>query len=71
MIKENELKSAKLKKDWDKEKLRLANSNKLKEELEHNKLSLEIAQREGNLALAGELMYFKIPTLEKKLALVA
>ncbi len=52
---------------WKAEKEKLAGSQKLKEALDHARSELEIAQREGNLARAGELMYSTIPDLEKKL----
>lgn len=52
---------------WQAEKAKLAGSQKIKEELDHARSELEIAQREGNLTKAGELMYGKIPNLEKLL----
>ncbi|MBY0500879.1 MAG: ATP-dependent chaperone ClpB [Alphaproteobacteria bacterium] len=52
---------------WTAEKEKLAGSQKLKESLDHARNELEVAQREGNLARAGELMYSVIPDLEKKL----
>jgi len=52
---------------WRAEKEKLAGSQKLKENLDKARNDLEIAQREGNLARAGELMYSVIPDLEKKL----
>jgi len=52
---------------WKAEKEKLAGSQKLKENLDQARGELEIAQREGNLAKAGELMYSVIPELEKKL----
>ena len=52
---------------WKAEKEKLAGSQKLKEALDQARNELEIAQREGNLARAGELMYSVIPDLEKKL----
>lgn len=52
---------------WKTEKEKLAGSQKLKENLEQARNELEIAQREGNLTKAGELMYSVIPELEKKL----
>ncbi len=53
---------------WEAEKSKLSNIQKLKEELDSSRSELEIAQREGNLARAGELTYGIIPELEKKLA---
>lgn len=52
---------------WKAEKQKLAGSQKLKESLDQARSELEIAQREGNLTKAGELMYSTIPELEKKL----
>lgn len=52
---------------WTAEKEKLAGSHKLKESLDQARGELEIAQREGNLTRAGELMYSVIPDLEKKL----
>lgn len=53
---------------WQGEKQRLAGSQKLKEELDQARSHLEIAQRQGDLARAGELAYGVIPDLEKKIA---
>jgi ATP-dependent Clp protease ATP-binding subunit ClpB len=52
---------------WQKEKDRIEGDQKIKERLEAARLELEKAQREGNLARAGELTYGEIPTLEEKL----
>ncbi|MHA1599332.1 MAG: AAA family ATPase, partial [Alphaproteobacteria bacterium] len=52
---------------WQAEKETLAGSHKLKEELDHARGELEIAQREGKLERAGELAYGVIPDLEDKL----
>lgn len=52
---------------WQAEKSKLADAQKLKEQLEEAKLELERAQREGNLARAGELSYGVIPELEKQI----
>ena len=53
---------------WQAEKEKLAGSQKLKEQLEHARFDLETAQRQGDLAKAGELAYGVIPDLERKLA---
>jgi len=53
---------------WQGEKERLAGGQKLKEELDHARSQLEIAQRGGDLARAGELAYGVIPDLEKRIA---
>ncbi|QQR36955.1 ATP-dependent chaperone ClpB [Devosia oryziradicis] len=52
---------------WLAEKERLQGSQKLKEELDAARSQLEIAQRQGDLAKAGELAYGVIPELEKKI----
>ncbi len=53
---------------WRAEKDKLGGARKLKEELDAARTELELAQRKGNLARAGELAYGVIPDLEKKLA---
>ena len=62
-----EQKSAALTAQWQGEKEKLAGAQKLKEALDHARLELERAQREGDLARAGELAYSAIPDLEKKI----
>jgi ATP-dependent Clp protease ATP-binding subunit ClpB len=52
---------------WMGEKERLAGGQKLKEELDGARSQLEIAQRQGDLAKAGELAYGVIPDLEKRI----
>ncbi|MCF6326970.1 MAG: ATP-dependent chaperone ClpB [Devosiaceae bacterium] len=52
---------------WQREKQKLAGANELKEELDHARTQLEVAQREGDLAKAGELAYGVIPDLEQKI----
>ncbi len=52
---------------WQAEKDRLASINRLKEELDNARSELESAQRQGNLARAGEIAYGIIPELEQKL----
>jgi ATP-dependent Clp protease ATP-binding subunit ClpB len=52
---------------WLAEKERLQGSQKLKEGLDAARSQLEIAQRQGDLAKAGELAYGVIPELEKKI----
>ena len=64
---ELEEKSAELTEIWQAEKESLAGSQKVKEELEAARGDLERAQRDGDLARAGELAYGIIPDLEKKL----
>jgi len=52
---------------WMAEKERLQGSQKLKEELDAARSQLEIAQRTGDLARAGELAYGVIPDLDKRI----
>ena len=52
---------------WELEKNKLHEGQKLKEQLDRARSDLEIAQREGDLSKAGELMYGVIPELEQKL----
>ncbi len=65
---DTEEKSAVMTRNWQAEKEKLASASKLKEELESARRDLEIAQRKGDFAKAGELTYGKIPELEKKLS---
>ena len=67
-LQELERKSQTLTEAWQGEKEKLTHSQKLKEQLDHARIELDIAQRQGNLARAGELTYGIIPDLEKKLA---
>ena len=69
---ENELtgleeESAAITTKWEGEKASLFDAQKIKEELDQARIDLEKAQRQGNLAKAGELSYGLIPELEKKL----
>ena len=64
---ETEEKSALMTRNWQGEKEKLAASSKLKEQLETARRDLELAQRKGDFAKAGELAYSTIPELEKKL----
>ena len=52
---------------WQEEKGKLADAQKLKEQLDAARVELEQAQRKGDLAKAGELAYGVIPDLEAKL----
>jgi ATP-dependent Clp protease ATP-binding subunit ClpB len=61
-------KSAALKAQWQKEKVILGGSRKVKEELEALRNELERAQRTGDLAKASEIQYGRIPELERQLA---
>ena len=64
---ETEEKSAVMTRNWQAEKEKLASASKLKEQLEAARRDLEVAQRKGDFAKAGELAYSTIPDLEKKL----
>jgi ATP-dependent Clp protease ATP-binding subunit ClpB len=64
---ETEEKSAVMTRAWQAEKEKLASASKVKEELEEARRELELAQRKGDFARAGELTYAKIPELEKRL----
>ncbi len=52
---------------WQEEKEQLGAAQKIKEDLDTARIELDKAQREGDLAKAGELAYGKIPDLEAKL----
>jgi ATP-dependent Clp protease ATP-binding subunit ClpB len=60
--------SASLTARWEAEKDKLQGSQSIKGELDAARLALEQAQRQGDLAKAGELAYGTIPELEKRLA---
>ena len=62
-----EQRSAELTAQWRAEKDKLAGAAKLKEQLEHARAELEIAQRRGDWSRAGELTYGIIPEIERKL----
>ncbi|MGB0555141.1 MAG: ATP-dependent chaperone ClpB [Alphaproteobacteria bacterium] len=65
---ELEEKSATLTLRWEAEKANLHDTQGLAEELDAARIEAEQAQRAGNLAKAGELLYGVIPDLEAKLA---
>ncbi|SFG88101.1 ATP-dependent Clp protease ATP-binding subunit ClpB [Palleronia marisminoris] len=52
---------------WQAERDKLDTSRRLKEELDHARIELDRAKREGDFAKAGELQYGRIPDLERKL----
>ncbi|MFD0915084.1 ATP-dependent chaperone ClpB [Pseudahrensia aquimaris] len=52
---------------WMAEKDKLSGTRDLKEQLDHARSELEIAQRNGDLAKAGELSYGVIPNLLKQI----
>ncbi|MDT3446525.1 MULTISPECIES: ATP-dependent chaperone ClpB [unclassified Pseudofrankia] len=53
---------------WQREKNAIGEVQKVKEELENGRREMEIAERDLDLARAGELRYGTIPALEKRLA---
>src|SRR5438876_4320842 len=62
-----EQQSAELTQRWQAEKEKIAGEAKIKEQLDQARLELEQAQRNGDLAKAGELQYGRMPQLEKQL----
>ena len=64
---ELEQSSADLTARWQSEKAQLADSQKIKEQLDQARSDLAQAQRGGDLARAGEIAYGVIPGLEQKL----
>ncbi|WP_298214445.1 ATP-dependent chaperone ClpB [Acidocella sp.] len=69
-IGELEERSAELTAKWQAEKAEHAELQKVKEQLEQARNEVEMAQRRGDLARASELLYGRIPELEKRLAAV-
>ncbi len=65
---ELEQQSSELTTRWQNERDKIQAESKLKEQLDAVKIELEQAQREGDLAKAGELSYGRIPELERQLA---
>ncbi len=66
-LNELEQRSNELTTKWQSEKEQLAGAQKLKEQLEAARNALEVAQRSGDLAKAGELTYGVIPDIERRL----
>lgn len=64
---ENEQKAEELSSLWKKEKEALQQTRLLKEKLDSLKSQTEIAQRQGDLAKASEILYGQIPTFEAQL----
>ena len=64
---ELEQRSAELTAQWQAEKEKLADAQKLKERLDQARAELDIVQRRGDWSRAGELTYGVIPELERKL----
>src|SRR5690606_27995498 len=63
-----EQQSAELTTRWQNERDKIHAEAKIKEQLDTARIELDQAQREGDLARAGELSYGRIPTLERQLA---
>ncbi|MXV36593.1 MULTISPECIES: ATP-dependent chaperone ClpB [unclassified Saccharibacter] len=61
-------KSDELSAEWHAEKDRMGAVQKSKEKLDQARSEVEIAQRQGNLQRASELMYSQIPQLEAEIA---
>ena len=53
---------------WEAEKAKVVTNQKAKEELDKARTELELAERKGDFARAGELKYGVIPGLEKQIA---
>ncbi|KAI8885651.1 hypothetical protein K501DRAFT_293338 [Backusella circina FSU 941] len=66
-LKEKRQESEKLAQIWNKEREKLDDIKRVKEDLEKARVELEGAQRSGNFQRASELQYGVIPNLEKKL----
>jgi ATP-dependent Clp protease ATP-binding subunit ClpB len=62
-----EQQSSELTQRWQAEKDKISAEAKIKEQLDAVRIELEQAQRNGDLAKAGELQYGRIPELEKQL----
>ncbi len=60
-------KSAALTARWNEEKKSLHDAQRVKEQIDLARQELEVAQRKGDLARAGELSYGILPELEQKL----
>ena len=62
-----EQRSAELTAEWQAEKSKLADAQKLKEQLDQARAELDQAQRRGDWGRAGELTYGVIPDLDRQL----
>lgn len=67
-LSELEKKSADLNAKWNLEKKNIDEIKNLKSQIDETKIQAENAQRNADFAKAGELLYSKLPELEKKLA---
>ena len=63
-----EERSAGLTAEWEGEKNTLADTTRLKEQLDQARIDLDKAMREGQYEAVGELQYQRIPALEEQLA---
>jgi ATP-dependent Clp protease ATP-binding subunit ClpB len=61
-------KSSQLKAQWQNEKAAINAASVINSQIEQAKLELEQAQRRGDLNLAAQIQYGKLPDLQKKLA---
>ena len=59
--------SKKLNENWNREKKHLEEIKTIKEKVDSLRTNAEIAQRNGDFAKAGEILYGEIPPLEEKL----
>lgn len=59
--------SATLTADWQREKAKHTDVQQVKEKIDALKSALEVAQRTGDLARAGEIAYGQLPVLQKQL----
>ncbi len=59
--------SASLSAKWQEEKKSVADVQSLKERLDHARQEVEVAQRKGDFARAGELTYGVVPDLERQI----
>jgi ATP-dependent Clp protease ATP-binding subunit ClpB len=59
--------SATLTVDWQREKAKHTDVQQVKEKIDALKSALEVAQRTGDLARAGEIAYGQLPVLQKQL----
>jgi ATP-dependent Clp protease ATP-binding subunit ClpB len=66
-LKELEAQSLDLTTKWKSQKLKLNEIKDIKEKLDTARIELDLAQRSGSLEKASEIIYGKIPDLEKKL----
>ena len=65
---ELEQQSSELTTRWQNERDKIHAESRIKEQLDTARIELDQAQREGDLAKAGELSYGRIPELEKQLS---